>query len=191
MKYPEFVKFGKIPRYNRKVIITEKIDGTNASIYIPGPEDDPLPDGLRFLASSRTRWLLPGEDDNYGFRAWCEANAEELVSVLGPGRHFGEWWGRGIQRGYGLDDRRFSLFNTSRWNDPDQRPSCCHVVPVLRITDMSLVTIDSLKELMLGGSRAAPGYDKPEGVVLYHIAAGEYMKWTIGDDGYKGANHEG
>ena len=30
-----FVSFPKISRLNRSVIITEKIDGTNAGIYIP------------------------------------------------------------------------------------------------------------------------------------------------------------
>ena len=31
---PGFVEFRKIPRLNRDIIITEKIDGTNASIVI-------------------------------------------------------------------------------------------------------------------------------------------------------------
>ena len=30
----EFTKFPKIPRLNRDMIITEKIDGTNAQIYV-------------------------------------------------------------------------------------------------------------------------------------------------------------
>ena len=37
------------------------------------------------------------------------------MTFLVPGRHFGEWWGSGIQRGYGLDEKTFSLFNAYRW----------------------------------------------------------------------------
>ena len=56
---------------------------------------------------------------------------------LGVGQHFGEWWGFGIQRGYGLHERRFSLFNTGRWSDPAVRPACCGVVPVLADGDFT------------------------------------------------------
>jgi hypothetical protein len=69
-------------------------------------------------AGSRNRWLQPGKtSDNYGFAAWVAANAEALVALLGPGRHFGEWWGGGIQRKYGLGAKRFSLFNVSRYGE--------------------------------------------------------------------------
>ena len=116
-----FQGFPKIPRLYRDIVITEKLDGTNASIYIGE-------DGT-FLAGSRNRWLTVG-DDNYGFAKWAEDNKDELLK-LGKGHHFGEWWGVGIQHGYGLSERRFSLFNTAKWSNPDTRPACCHVVPVL------------------------------------------------------------
>jgi len=114
-------------RLSRECIITEKIDGTNASIYI-GPynpldpncfgiqyghytEDEPL--GI--WAGSRTRWITPAKD-NFGFAQWVFDNASELFK-LGEGHHFGEWWGSGIQRNYGFKngERFFSLFNASRW----------------------------------------------------------------------------
>ena len=135
----EFTEFPKMARLSRDVIITEKIDGTNAQVCIG--EDGTL------LAGSRSRWITPA-DDNFGFAAWVEAHREELLT-LGPGRHFGEWWGSGIQRGYGLMDRRFSLFNVQRWAvhgtepvryptaDPrmflvqEMLPPCCGKVPVL------------------------------------------------------------
>ena len=47
----EFTGFGKIPRYSREVLVTEKIDGTNAQIYI-------TEDG-QFLVGSRKRWITP------------------------------------------------------------------------------------------------------------------------------------
>ncbi|HLE80817.1 MAG TPA: RNA ligase family protein, partial [Dehalococcoidia bacterium] len=100
----DFQEFGKIYRLSRDCIITEKIDGTNAQVVV-------LEDG-RVLAGSRNRWITP-EADNFGFARWVKEHEEELRS-LGPGRHYGEWWGSGIQRGYGLKEKRFSLFNVSR-----------------------------------------------------------------------------
>lgn len=118
----EFQPFQKIPRLSRECVITEKLDGTNASIYIG--------DDGEFLIGSRTRWITP-DDDNYGFARWAHENKDELLK-LGAGHHFGEWWGAGVQRRYGLAEKRFSLFNTHRWSDAlGARPACCSVVPVL------------------------------------------------------------
>ena len=117
----DFVGFSKIARLSREMVITEKIDGTNGCIFI-GEDGE-------FLVGSRSRWITP-ENDNHGFARWVYDHKNELMS-LGPGRHFGEWWGSGIQRGYGLTkgEKRFSLFNVKRWKE--ERPSCCYVVPVL------------------------------------------------------------
>lgn len=127
----DFVPFPKIPRLKRGCIITEKIDGTNAQVVIG--EDGSV------RAGSRTRWITP-DNDNFGFASWVKQHEEELRE-LGPGQHFGEWWGVGIQRGYGLSERRFSLFNATRWKD--ECPSCCHVVPVLYEGDFSTDTSDN------------------------------------------------
>lgn len=175
MTRPDFVPFPKIPRLLRDAVISEKIDGTNASITI-------TEDGDVFPAS-RTRWLAVG-DDNFGFAAWAEANRQDLL-LLGPGQHFGEWWGKGIQRGYGLNERRFSLFNVTRWADDAVRPPCCHVVPVLyhghfTTTDVS----QALWRLHLEGSFAAPGYMNPEGVVVFHTAGNKPFKVTLDNDGF-------
>lgn len=106
---------------------------------------------------------------------------------LGPGYHYGEWWGQGIQRKYGLTEKRWSLFNTSRWEL--ERPTCCYCVPVLyRGVFESSAVYEELGDLLAGGSIAAPGFMNPEGVVIYHIAAGQYFKKTIlKDDEPKGA----
>lgn len=174
----EFTPFPKIPRLFRDIVVMEKIDGTNASILVPE-------DGGPLLAGSRTRWVKPG-DDNFGFAAWVKANEETLRNGLGPGHHFGEWWGKGIQRGYGLAEKRFSLFNTKRWAEP---PPLCHVVPVLYRGVMSVVEIDlAVDTLALRGSVAAPGFMKPEGVVVFHTASGTMFKVTCEkDDKPKGA----
>ena len=169
----EFKEFPKIPRLSRAVVITEKIDGTNGQILI-------TEDG-QFFVGSRTRWITP-ENDNYGFAKWAYENKEELMK-LGPGSHFGEWWGQGIQRNYGLKEKRFSLFNTSRWNNAEDRPKCCGVVPILKegIFDTCDIT-EVLRVLKENGSVAAPGFMKPEGVVIYLSAARIYMKKTIEKD---------
>jgi hypothetical protein len=169
----EFVEFPKIARLSRECVITEKIDGTNAQICI-------TEDG-EFLTGSRTRWITP-QDDNAGFSRWANEHKGELMK-LGVGRHFGELWGQGIQRSYGLKEKRFSLFNTARWSDDLVRPSCCFVVPVLYQgifdTEQALLTLDFLK---LHGSQASPGFMKPEGIVIFHTASNLCFKKTIEKD---------
>lgn len=170
----EFVPFPKIGRLNREVIITEKLDGTNAQIHI----DDT---GTVLMCGSRTRWIRP-EEDNFGFATWAMANRDELLR-LGPGSHFGEWYGAGIQRRYGLDHKRFALFNVSRWSDDATRPACCEVVPLLWrgfFEDMPLDRV--LDDLRTGGSHAAPGFMQPEGIVVFHTATGTLFKKTLDKD---------
>lgn len=158
------------------MIVTEKIDGTNGQIFI-GEDGE-------FLVGSRTRWITP-ESDNFGFARWAYAHKDELLE-LGPGRHFGEWWGSGIQRGYGLTEKRFSLFNTSRW--ADSRPACCGIVPTLFTGDFSTeVVSDMLEELREYGSVAAPGFMRPEGIIVFHPQSRTFFKKTIEkDDSGKG-----
>jgi hypothetical protein len=182
-----FEDFPKMARLSREVIVTEKIDGTNAQIYIEALDGYPASqaiaqqDGLAMFAGSRTRWITP-EDDNFGFAAWAKANADELFN-LGVGRHFGEWFGSGIQRNYGLKEKRFALFNVSRWGDAAMRPACCRVVPTLwrgNFTDMDVDFL--LHGLEALGSHAVPGFMKPEGLIVYHVAAGIGFKKTIEKD---------
>lgn len=174
----EFKDFPKMARWSRDVIITEKIDGTNAQVFI-GEDGE-------FLTGSRTRWVTP-EADNYGFAAWAYANKDELLK-LGPGRHFGEWWGRGIQRNYSMSERAFSLFNVARWTDAEL-PACCRLVPTLYRGPMAPGLMERyIRALGQEGSYAAPGFMDPEGVVLFHVAANVGFKKTLKkDDERKGA----
>lgn len=189
--FPPFIGFPKIARYSRDCIVTEKIDGTNAQVWIPTVDERrELPEkwaALPFIVGSRKRWIYP-PDDNHGFSQWAYANQSSLLE-LGPGHHFGEWWGQGIQRNYGLKEKRFSLFNTERWNGlPDSPPACCHVVPVLwrgNFGEMSMTEL--LDEFRQTGSLAAPGFMKPEGIVIYHVAANQMFKKTLErDEKHKG-----
>lgn len=170
---PEFRAFSKIPRFSRDIIITEKLDGTNGCVHI-------TEDMYQVLAGSRNRWLT-AEHDNYGFYAWVAANTEELKK-LGPGTHYGEWWGAGIQRKYGMKEKRFSLFNVSRWN-AENVPSCCSVVPVLYEGPFLPGVVEgTLESLKYKGSKAAPGFMNPEGLIIFHTAANQMFKKTIVDD---------
>ena len=67
----DFTEFPKMARLARDVIVTEKIDGTNAQVFI-------CDDGT-LLTGSRSRWITPA-DDNFGFAAWIEAHRDELLT---------------------------------------------------------------------------------------------------------------
>ena len=172
----EFAPFQKIARLSREVVVTEKIDGTNASIFIGE-------DGT-FLTGSRTRWITV-DADNYGFAKWAHDHRDELMT-LGPGQHFGEWWGSGIQRNYAQTRKRFSLFNVGRWRDGSEtpRPACCDVVPILYEGQLEEYGVmkgvkAALHHLAESGSAAAPGFMQPEGIVIFHKSSGALFKKTL------------
>jgi len=215
----EFVGWPKIARLNRDIIITEKIDGTNAAIGVTAEG--------RVYAQSRTRIITP-QDDNAGFARWVEKHADMLRTHLGEGLHFGEWWGVSIGRGYDLSERRFSLFNTKRWEtDPIGALAlsnlrlngvAVYAVPVLYAGPWTGVfgykngetgewhsTTEAhdpewpaimgqenprprfapnfiLEWLQRVGSQAAPGFARPEGIVVYHRAGDMLFKVTVEKD---------
>jgi len=192
----EFTKFPKIPRLNRDMIITEKIDGTNASVtnmVLSNPSDNMRADfaekgwgifdfeynSIAVVPASRNRYITL-KKDNYGFAKWVHEHAEELLS-LGIGQNFGEWWGKGIQRGYDQMKKHFSLFNVTRWEE--EAPLCCDVVPVLYEGPFETYVIEQLVDnLWEYGSKAAPGFMDPEGVVVFHKAANRMFKVTCKND---------
>ena len=193
----EFTPFPKLSRWSRDITITEKIDGTNVSIHLRNydstaevnPDLDIVGNGWILRAGSRTRWISP-IDDNYGFADWVWQNAHYLTG-LGAGHHFGEWWGRGIQRNYSQTHKRFSLFNAGRWAAPgkcvldgqEQPPECCDVVPVLYRGPNYQADIEkTVRQLRDLGSVAAPGFMQPEGVVIFHSASQTSYKKTITHD---------
>ena len=159
----EFRSFQKIPRWARDIVVTEKIDGTNTSVWVDHftraqieDTDSQIPtqvisltamadngmavmfdgaaDGsLTFVRAGSANGFLWPKKDHYEFAAWVWENANILFG-LGDGSHFGEWYGRKIQRAYGMEERRWALFNVGRWSGQlgDQAPpACCDVVPVL------------------------------------------------------------
>ena len=207
-----FEEFKKIPRLFRDCTITEKIDGTNGQILIgiPGIDVvhastdqwfDPLAmvGDVAVWAGSRNRWIYAEKSkDNSGFARWVLDRAAQLVEILGPGRHYGEFWGSGIQRKYGLtgNDKRFSLFHP-RWKEILVNraigglpiPAGLGSVPILyQGPFLTREVEDQIFRLRSFGSVAAPDFMDAEGVVVYHEAAKQYFKVTVvGDDKPKGS----
>lgn len=210
----EFMPWPKMARLSRECLVTEKLDGTNACVNIVlasevsifgdpdavvcGDRSDPF--AVTIFAGSRTRWIKPG-NDNYGFAAWVLANHKELAR-LGPGRHFGEWWGHGIQRRYNIPEKRFSLFNTGRFVPLENGPGvndttmngniikCCSVVPVLYRGAFNTYEVAvALEGLRQNGSVAAPGFMQPEGIIIYHVAGKVSFKKTLDGDAAKGPDY--
>lgn len=193
-----FQRMPPIPRLMRDIIVTEKIDGTNASIFI-------AEDGKTIYTGSRTRWISPA-DDNYGFAKWVASRGEELLELLGPGHHFGEWYGNGIQRKYGLKEKRFALFNVQRWASPRNIdvfgdklakpdgsmptlvPDWLDVVPIIGYGMFNTEHVRQAAVMLhSNGSLMVPGFMQPEGVVVYHKAGDILFKYTFDkNDGHKG-----
>lgn len=179
----EFKPWPKILRVEKRrtPIFTEKIDGTNSCIVCSFSEANEKTIGsvnvdgkiLNVWVQSRTRFITP-DDDNFGFAKFVSENID-VAAKLGEGYHFGEWWGLGIQRGYNLVEKRFSLFNTRRWGDHNPPPSPFSVVPIL--------PVDSAEEarqfLINNGSVASPGFMRPEGAVMYDVDSDVYFKIII------------
>ena len=239
---PDFTYYPKTPRLSSGYIITEKLDGSQGAVVIErhlfdedrdsGPCDigghqlrlavitgevsdityEPIYE-YRFYAQSRNRFITP-INDNFGFAAWVKENAEDLVETLGAGCHVGEWWGHGIQRGYGLPrgERHFSLFNVTRHNPlgsmadleahfaapPAGREPLfpdlpeLSTVPVITAADndrslraMSHMVDRALARLSLAGSLAAE-FARPEGIVLFHSRSNQVFK-AFCDDAEKAA----
>lgn len=168
----EFIKFPKIPRLRNSLMrITEKIDGTNAQIVVPENEGQPL------QAGSRNRWIYPGKTtDNFGFASWVEENAT-MLRRLGPGRHYGEWWGAGIGRNYDMEKKVFSLFNVARYAKSGLPEGLAEIgvslVPVMYEGPVEMAIPEYCRErLLTSGSLAKPGFMNPEGTV---VQIGDFM----------------
>lgn len=200
----EFQPWPKTSRFFRDIVITEKIDGTNAAVQIINADNithwshedgtrtffDPQPldvvrlEGHTYIVYAQSRNRLIGLGyDNAGFAGWVSEHAAELVTFLGEGTHFGEWWGSGIQRGYGLQngEKHFSLFNTHRFEniqaDSDGLVRC---VPILYQGPMEQKAITAaLDNLQEQGSWAAISFKNPEGICIYHTSSRLVQKVTL------------
>lgn len=180
---PEFKEFGKIAKYSPlKMVITQKLNGTNAQIHIFAKEDGELD----LVCGSRNRWIYP-DDDNFGFAAFVHENKAEFIEKLGVGTHYGEWAGPGINSGEGLTQKTLALFSPiARY--PNGLPNRCVTVPILYEGAYNLDIIEECAEnLKTNGSKLVPGFMRPEGVVvnvngkLYkYVFDPEETAWTKG-----------
>lgn len=202
----EFIKWPKTPRLFREIVITEKLDGTNSAVIFEDvttedvehvPSTELIVRGpylYRVGAQSRNRIITPGKTtDNHGFAAWVYKNKEELFEILGVGRHYGEWWGRGIQKRYENSVMRgFALFNTAKHEGlhewlPGVDGSDWEVLvePVMTLYKgpfSEKAIRETLSELDKHGSAMSP-FDKAEGIVVFHTQSRQTYKVTLdGED---------
>lgn len=173
-----FHGYPKTQRYDKLTYtISEKIDGTNAGIIV---NEDPA---VKLIATSKNKCITP-EDDNLGFAAWVQLHSAELRN-LGPGHHFGEWYGRRINRNYGLTERKLMLFNVSRYR--------AHVVDSTLPEGVELETVlagdvplmmlpqfiqESRDLLENQGSRHVLGFKSPEGLII-RDSFGRIVKYVM------------
>lgn len=154
--YPKTERIGE-----QKVIITEKLDGSNLGIF--------KFDGEVYFAQRNHVFKMDelNKQNAYkGLIGWAEENKDALNTILDNSCIFGEWIGMG-QIGYGDSDinKRFYMFAKANIDDnldasrlnynhdlfiypfKDQvMPDCIGVVPVV-IENNSLLSLDSLNDL--------------------------------------------
>jgi hypothetical protein len=194
----EFKSFEKIDTYRRvSMTITQKIHGSNAQISImpnmlTSQTGEEQQDGWIVQAGSRNRFLYP-EDDNYGFARFVKDNEIALIDFLGPGKHFGEWAGPGINSGEGLKEKTFVLFDVDRYDKTKALPPQTSLVPVLFRGKIDHEIVEAtMTQLKTHGSVLVPGFMRAEGIVVSiggkrykHVFDSEETKWKQGSGGPK------
>lgn len=173
-KQPIFKAWPKIQRYDEgiSIVITEKIDGTNACIIVD--------EGKVLGIQSRKRLITP-DKDNMGFASWVTEHEEQLAT-LGTGYHFGEWAGPGIQKNpLGLEQKEFFLFNPFRhneeyfnWLNPQLSRGKVQSVPLLYQGKYTPGIVESTFEELDANTEY-----KPEGVMIYFPKADSYIKHVV------------
>ncbi len=162
---PEFRKWPKIKRFlDAEMVITQKMDGTNSQILFDDVTSTGA-GGFMWAVGSRNKWLTATTPDNFGFYAWVEKNSAKLYEALGPGRHYGEWCGPGIQLSEGLKERKFFSFNAFLGIE-ERFQALVEPVPILYQGPFSLAAMyDALKDLKENGSKVN-GFKPCEGIIV-------------------------
>jgi hypothetical protein len=192
----EFEPFPKIGRLNAAMTVTEKIDGTNAQINFDA-EGNMLVGSRKRVIFPEGTFFAPAHDadpgelrpvkgsDNFGFAKWAYTHQEKLFDFLGEGRHYGEWAGKGIQRGYGMDHKSFFLFNTARFGPGRQDIPAdlldinLDTVPVIYEGDHDADKLDDIMVHLLNEGSDLMGWPKPEGIIVYMHGIQKYHKMTF------------
>lgn len=175
---PDFFKYPKIPRYeNQLFTISEKIDGSNGLVHIDK-------DTGHISAGCRTRWLVNDGSkswDNQGFGQWVLDHSSEL-KALGSGYHYGEWYGKSINRNYGLPSQKFMLFHSERYEDIEL-PLCVELETIIHSDimpdDLDMYKTYYSKVMVANGSYHVPDFKQPEGLVIRNQLTNGLMKVII------------
>jgi hypothetical protein len=192
-----FKEFSKMQRLEKAtILITQKLHGTNASVWITAinpvmvvPENfKPFvtTDGEFVVRPAKRTSFIDLENDNFGFAKFVAKNKDALARCLGPGTWFGEWVGPGINSGEGLKEKQFALFNTMALDDKilNMRaaglwPENVDTVPVLFFGVTSNIGIEAaaaMEKLKTEGSQYAPGFMRPEGIVIQVLGTSATFK---------------
>lgn len=189
MSYPSFPSIERLE--NLYCHITEKVDGTNGLIELY----DSSIEGVLF--GSRNRYIS-ANDDNMGFVSFFKnytnqlgtlTNYIEEEKLIYPIRIYGEWFGKGIQRGYNLEAKFFMPFNeylAIKMIDA----GIPHIkMPVTLYSGKFSVEIleGCMNKLKDEGSQVVPGYNRPEGVVVYFPKHNFRLKETFEGPKWKDA----
>lgn len=189
------------------MVITEKVDGTNAmfiienkQIVLIGSHKEPKkmvndPRWVKQFENAPDKERLLAEEPrktHYGFAGWIEDHKEELCAKLNDGTYYGEWYGPGINknRDYNLTEKRFAFFQAHKWTDPRRpRVSGSDVVPILYIGSISTEACErAMEKLAKEGSQIAPGFMNPEGVVIEIPGLHLMRKYTFAGNKHKWEN---
>ena len=190
----EFKPFPKIPNLdNMKVVVTQKLHGTNASLWIDkldgtevlseAQKDFITTDGKYLVMPAKRTSFINLYSDNFGFAKFTHENRDALAVALGEGTWFGEWVGPGINSGEGLREKRLALFSIHlkekvwQMKKANLWPERVDLVPVLfegKAVDLGTSII--MSELTRNGSRYAPGFMRPEGIVIHILGTGISFK---------------
>lgn len=175
----DFKAYPKTQRLSNEIVtIAEKIDGTNGVLHVDHQS-------RTVLAGSRSKWLINDGSrswDNHGFGAWVKENEEKLLN-LPEGLHYGEWYGKGINRNYGMKDRKLMLFNRSRYQnilEEGDFPTELELETVISLVSVSELPEEALRikaRVDKEGSYHVPGFMKTEGVIFrFQLSAKVYKE---------------
>ncbi len=164
-KYPKTQRFEKLT-----YTLSEKVDGTQATIVIPtNPECS--------LQAFSKNGPISVNKDNMGFAKFVLENEVELRK-LGPGVHSGEFYGHKINRNYGLKTNKFMLFNAARYEKARMLqdagyhcfPTCVEVETIIEdnITVHNISNRIAIRhfELLEYGSFHVRGFMRVEGMII-------------------------
>ena len=196
--YPSFSSIERLE--NIYCIISEKIDGTNGLIEIQNKANNSNTGSMIVKFGSRNRYIS-FSDDNAGFANFFrhyekkfknmakeiiassyneDSQTDEIPTENYPLRIYGEWFGKGIQRGYGLKDKFFMPFSTFYAEKLIEYQVPNIVKPNIMYTGkFSQEIADTCMQTLTNGSLIIPEFKRPEGIVIHFPKYNFRLKQTF------------